>query len=215
MASCQYSDNFLFGQVSPNVGPLPYASSEAQARCMSNNEMRNASELAETSPFNGTIAATCNMSNPDTTGVELREQMQQLRSSESTSNLSHPDLPSVTAVEHQSNNEGQTANQSSQAPTQPVANHIELSNQDVLQPLHSPIDGAVDRLVRQASETRTASVPFVSNGLPLQTAPAVSSRMHPTFCHDPLQNEMERILKEKDQTAKVHEDMVSSCLLIY
>ncbi|KAK5830737.1 helicase protein MOM1-like isoform X1 [Gossypium arboreum] len=193
--------------VSPNVGPLPYASSEAQARCMSNNEMRNASELAETSPFNGTIAATCNMSNPDTTGVELREQMQQLRSSESTSNLSHPDLPSVTAVEHQLNNEGQTANQSSQSPTQPVANHIELSNQDVLQPLHSPIDGAVDRLVRQASETRTASVPFVSNGLPLQTAPAVSSRMHPTFCHDPLQNEMERILKEKDQTAKVHEEM--------
>ncbi|XP_040949489.1 helicase protein MOM1 isoform X2 [Gossypium hirsutum] len=193
--------------VSPNVGPLPYASSEAQARCMSNNEMRNASQLAETSPFNGTIDATCNMSNPDTTGVELREQMQQLRSSESTSNLSHPDLPSVTAVEHQSNNEGQTANQSSQAPTQPVANQIELSNQDVLQPLHSPIDGAVDRLVRQASETRTASVPFVSNGLPLQTEPALSSRMHPTFYHDPLQNEMERILKEKEQTAKVHEDM--------
>ncbi|MBA0594686.1 hypothetical protein Gorai_011582, partial [Gossypium raimondii] len=193
--------------VSPNVGPLPYASSEAQARCMSNNEMRNASQLAETSPFNGAIDATCNMSNPDTTGVELREQMQQLRSSESTSNLSHPDLPSVTAVEHQSNNEGQTANQSSQAPTQPVANHIELSNQDFLQPLHSPIDGAVDRLVRQASETRTASVPFVSNGLPLQTEPALSSRMHPTFYHDPLQNEMERILKEKEQTAKVHEDM--------
>ncbi|XP_039052332.1 helicase protein MOM1-like [Hibiscus syriacus] len=189
-----------------NVNSLPYASSEVHARCIANNEMQNASQAAEISTCTGAIDVTCNMSNPDATVVEVSEQMQQLRSSESTSNLSPPDLPFSSPVEHPSNNEGQTSNQSSQAPRQPVAYHIELSDQDVLQPLDSSIDGVIDGLVMQASETRTASVPSVSNGLPLWTAPAVSSRMPVTFYHDPLQNEMERIMKEKEQTNKVYED---------
>ncbi|GMI92128.1 hypothetical protein HRI_002882200 [Hibiscus trionum] len=146
----------------------------------------NASQAAEISPFNGAIDETCNVSNPDVTVVELTEQVQQLRSSESTSNLSPPDLPSVSAVEHLSNNEGQTSNQSSQAPRQPVANHI---------------NGVIDGLVRQASETRTAPIPSVSDGFPLQTTPAVSSRMP----DDPLKIEIERIKKEKEQTTKIHE----------
>ncbi|XP_039008890.1 helicase protein MOM1-like [Hibiscus syriacus] len=158
--------------------------------------MQNASLAAENSTFDGAIDVTCNVSNPDATVVEVSEQMQQLRSSESISKLSPPDIPSASAVEHPSNNEGQTSNQSSQAPRQPIANHIELSNQDVLQPLDSPIDGLV----------RSAPVPSSSNGLPLRTAPAVSSRMPMTFCHDPLQNEMERITKEKEQTTKVYKD---------
>ncbi|KAE8729490.1 putative Kinase family protein / peptidoglycan-binding LysM domain-containing protein [Hibiscus syriacus] len=177
-----------------DVDSLTFASSELQARCLANSEMQNASQAAETSPFSGAIDVTCDMSNPDATAVELTEQMQQLRSSESTSNLCSPDLPSVSAIEHQSN-EGQTANQSSQDPRQPMVNHIELSNQDVLQPLDSPIDGVIDGLVRQALETRTAPVPFVSNGLPLWIEPAVSSRMPITLYHDPLQIEMERIMK--------------------
>ncbi|XP_039052333.1 helicase protein MOM1-like [Hibiscus syriacus] len=193
-------------QVSRDFDSLTFASSEVQARCLSNSEMQNASQAAETSPFSGAIDVICNVSNPDATAVELTEQMQQLRSSESTSNLSPSDLPSVSAIEHQSNNEGQTANQSSHDPRQPVVNHIELSNQDVLQPLDSPIDDVIDGLVRQASETRTAPIPFVSNGLPLQTAPAVSSGMPITLYHDPLQIEMERIIKVKEQTTRIHED---------
>ncbi|GMI92127.1 hypothetical protein HRI_002881800 [Hibiscus trionum] len=169
---------------STDVDSLPCASSEVQARCLANSEMQNASQAAEISPFNGAIDETCNESNPDVTAVELTEQ---LRFSESTSNLSPPDLPAVSAVEHPSNNESQTSNQSSQAPSQPVANHI---------------DGVVDGLMRQASETRTGSIPSVSNGIPLQTAPAVSSRM----LDDPLKIEIERIKKEKEQTAKIHED---------
>ena len=200
------------------MGSLPYASSGIQARDVVNSETQNASQVVETSPSNGAIDVTCNVSNPDTPVAELREQMQQLRSAESTSNLSSPDLPSLIAIEHQPSNEGRTANQISQAPRQPVAHHIELSNQDVLQPLHSPIDGTTGGLVRQASETRTASAPSVSSGLPLQTVPAVSSRMPLPLYHDPLQNEMERIRKETDQTIKVHEDTVSvlfTCLFIY
>ena len=198
------------------MGSLPYASAGIQARDVVNSEMQNASQVVETSPSNGAIDVTCNVSNPDTPVAELREQMQQLRSAESTSNLSSPDLPSLIAIEHQPSNDGQTANQISQAPRQLVSNHIELSNRDILQPLHSPIDGAVGGHVRQASETRTASVPTVSSSLPLQE-PAVSSRMPLPLYHDPLQNEMERICKEKDQTIKVHEDRVSPLyfLLIY
>ncbi|KAE8696703.1 putative Kinase family protein / peptidoglycan-binding LysM domain-containing protein [Hibiscus syriacus] len=192
--------------VSTDVESLTFASSEVQARCLANSEMQNASQAAETSPFSSAVDVTCNVSNPDATPVELTEQMQQLRSSESASNLSPPDLPSVSAIEHQSNNEGQTANQSSQDPRQPVVNQIEISNQDVLQPLDSPIDGVLDGLLRQASETRTAPVPFVSNGLPLPTAPAVSSRMPITLYHDPLQIEMERIIKVKEKTTKIRED---------
>ncbi|GMI81867.1 hypothetical protein HRI_001856000 [Hibiscus trionum] len=188
--------------VSANVDSLPYASSEVHSGFFANNEMQNASRTAETSPFSGAIDVTCNVSNPDATVVELTEKMQQLRSSESTSNLFPPDLPSVSAVEHQSNNEGQTANQSSQVPRQPVVNHIELSNQDVLQPLDSLIDG----LVSQASETRTFPVPSVSNGLPLWTVPAATSRTPMTSNYDPLQNEMERIKEKMEQTTKIHED---------
>ncbi|KAK9022272.1 hypothetical protein V6N11_002552 [Hibiscus sabdariffa] len=170
-----------------------------QARCLANSEMQNASHA-------GAIDVTCNVSDPNVTVVELTEQVQQLRCSESTSNLSPPDLPSVSAVEHQSNNESQTANQSSQAPRQPLENHVELSNQDVLQPLDSPICGVIEGLVSLASETRTAPIPSVSNGLPLQTAPAVSSRMPMAMYHDPLQIEIERIMKEKEQSTKIHED---------
>ncbi|KAK8679012.1 hypothetical protein V6N13_144484 [Hibiscus sabdariffa] len=192
--------------VSANADSLPCAPSEVHVGSLANSQIQNASQAAETSPFNGAIDVTCNVSNFDVMAVELTEQMQQLRSSESTSNLSPPNLPYVSAVEHQSNDEGQTANQSSEAPRQPVDNHIELSNQDVLQPLDSPIDGVIDGLVWQASGTRAGSVPSVSNGLPLRTSPAVSSRMPMTLFHDPLQIEMERIMKEKEQTTKILED---------
>ncbi|KAE8675315.1 hypothetical protein F3Y22_tig00111678pilonHSYRG00044 [Hibiscus syriacus] len=254
-------------------------------------EMQNAPQAAETSTFNGAI-------------VELTESLRQMRSSESTSNRSPPNLPSVSAVEHQSNNEDQTAHQSSQAPRQSVANHIELSNQDVLQasdtreapvpsdsndqqvgvlcimnkeselpermnpvftnidflPYSSPEVAAVCRAnnkmqnTSQTAETSTfngaidvtrnvsnpnanvvelkvvsavehrpnngghnsnqscqapreAPIPLVSNVLPLRTAPAVSSRMPLTLYHDPLQIEMERIMKEKEQTTKIHKEM--------
>ncbi|KAK8679008.1 hypothetical protein V6N13_144480 [Hibiscus sabdariffa] len=182
--------------VTANADSLPYASSEVNAGCFANNEIQNASQAAETSPINGAIDVTCNVSYSDVTVVELRKEMQQLRSF---------DLPAVSAVEHQSNSEGQTAIQSSQVQRQPVANHIELSNQDVLQPLDSPIDGVIDGLVSQASETRTSPVAFVSNGLPLWTAPAVSSRTPMISRDDPLQNEMKRIMKEKEQITKIHE----------
>ncbi|MBA0827094.1 hypothetical protein Goarm_011895 [Gossypium armourianum] len=182
--------------VSPNVGSLPYASSGIQTRDVANNEMRNASQVAETLPSNGAVDVTCNVSNPDT---------QQLRSTESILNLS-PDLPSVSATEHQPSNDGQHANLISQAQRQSITNHIELSSQDVLQPLHSPINGTIGRHLRQVSETSTASVPSVSRGHPLQTAPPVSSRMPLPLYPDPLKNEMERISQERDQTIKVHED---------
>ncbi|XVF20260.1 hypothetical protein REPUB_Repub11eG0182400 [Reevesia pubescens] len=184
--------------VSPNVGSLPFASSEIQASDVANNETQNASQVAETSASNGAI-------DPDTPIVELGVQMQQLRSTESTSNLP-PNLLSVSATVYEPSNEGQNANLISQAPRQSVANHFELSNLDVLQPVHSPINGAIGGLTRQASETRTASVHPVSSGLPLQAAPAVSSRVPVPLYHDPLQNEMERICQEKDQIIKVHED---------
>ncbi|MBA0737359.1 hypothetical protein Gogos_010828 [Gossypium gossypioides] len=182
--------------VSPNMGSLPYASSGIQTRDVANNEMRNASQVAETLPSNGAVDVTCNVSNPDT---------QQLRSTESILNLS-PDLPSVSATEHQPSNDGQQANLISQAQRQSITNHIELSSQDVLQPLHSPINGTIGRHFRQVSETSTASVPSVSTGHPLQTAPPVSSRMPFPLYPDPLKNEMERISQERDQTIKVHED---------
>ncbi|KAK9022271.1 hypothetical protein V6N11_002551 [Hibiscus sabdariffa] len=177
--------------VSPDVDSLSYASSEVRTRCLANSEMQNASQAAEISPFNGAIDVTGNVSNLDVTVVELTEQVQQLRSSESTSNLSPPVLPSISAVGHPSNNEGQTFNQSSQAPRQLVANHI---------------DRVIDGLERQTSETRSALAPSVSNGLPLWTAPAVSSQMPMIKGYDPLQNEMERIMKEKEQITRVYED---------
>ncbi|PPR82048.1 hypothetical protein GOBAR_AA38667 [Gossypium barbadense] len=182
--------------VSPNVGSLPYASSGIQTRDVANNEMRNASQVAETLPSNGAVDVTCNVSNPDT---------QQLRSTESILNLS-PDLPSVSATENQPSNDGQHANLISQAQRQSITNHIEMSSQDVLQPLHSPINGTIGQHLRQVSETSTASVPSVSRGHPLQTAPPVSSRMPLLLYPDPLKNEMERISQERDQTIKVHED---------
>ncbi|XVF68548.1 hypothetical protein PTKIN_Ptkin11bG0011700 [Pterospermum kingtungense] len=160
----------------------------------------------ETSSSYGAIDVTCIVSNPGAPVLEPREQMQQLRSTESTSDLSPSDAPSVRAIEDQPSSEGQTVNQVSQAPRQPVADHIELSNQDVLQPLDLPIDGAIGGLVREASEIRTASAPSVSSGLLLQTAPTGSSQMPLPLYRDPLQNEMERIRRETDQTVKVHED---------
>ncbi|KAK8645588.1 hypothetical protein V6N13_119412 [Hibiscus sabdariffa] len=190
-SSEKFSDKSTLRKVSPDVDSLSYASSEVRTRCLANSEMQNASQAAEISPFNGAVDVTGNVSNPDVTVVELTEQEQQLRSSESTSNIFPPVLPSVSAVEHPSNNEGQTFNQSSQVPRQLVANHI---------------DGVIDGLERQASETRSSPVPSVSNGLPLWTAPAVSSQMPMIKGHDPLQNEMERIMKEKEQTTKVYED---------
>ncbi|TYH07445.1 hypothetical protein ES288_A08G234300v1 [Gossypium darwinii] len=182
--------------VSPNVGSLPYVSSGIQTRDVANNEMRNASQVAETLPSNGAVDVTCNVSNPDT---------QQLGSTESILNLS-PDLPSVSATENQPSNDGQHANLISQAQRQSITNHIEMSSQDVLQPLHSPINGTIGQHLRQVSETSTASVPSVSRGHPLQTAPPVSPRMPLLLYPDPLKNEMERISQERDQTIKVHED---------
>ncbi|KAE8667144.1 hypothetical protein F3Y22_tig00112443pilonHSYRG00114 [Hibiscus syriacus] len=110
--------------------------------------MQNASQTAETSTFNGAIDVTHNVSNPDAKVVEIKV---------------------VSAVEHRSNNGGQTSNQSCQAP-------------------------------------REFPIPPVSNVLSLRTAPAVSSQMPLTMYHDPLQVEMERIMKEKDQTTKIHEE---------
>ncbi|GLT56802.1 hypothetical protein SLA2020_298190 [Shorea laevis] len=62
-------------------------------------------------------------------------------------------------------------------------------------------EGHLSHASRHVSDTRT-----VSTNLPVQTAPAVSSRMH-FSSHDPLQNEMERIVKEAEQTIKIHEEM--------
>lgn len=64
---------------------------------------------------------------------------------------------------------------------------------------------------------RQASVPSVSSGLPIQTAPIASYQIHVPMYYDPFQYEMERIIKE-DQTIKVYKDTISAlftCLLIY
>ncbi|GKV01245.1 hypothetical protein SLEP1_g13811 [Rubroshorea leprosula] len=62
-------------------------------------------------------------------------------------------------------------------------------------------DDHLSHASRHVSDTRT-----VSTNLPVQTAPTVSSHM-PFSSHDPLQNEMERIVKEAEQTIKIHEEM--------
>ncbi|XVF46309.1 hypothetical protein PTKIN_Ptkin03bG0017400 [Pterospermum kingtungense] len=187
--------------VSPNVGYLSSASSGIQARDVSNSESRNASQGAETSASNGVVEVSCNVSNLDTPVVELREQIQQLRCTESNSDIYSPYLPSLIPMEISTG--GQT-NQISQDPRQPVADPVELSN--VLLPLHSTTVGTDAGLVRQASETRTASAPPVSSNFPLQTAPAGSSQMPLPLYPDPLQIEMEGICKQKDQTIKGHEE---------
>lgn len=212
-ACFQSNDNILFEQVSSNVGSLPYASSGIQTRDISNSETQNASQVAETSASYDAIEVNCNVSNPDTPVVEIRDQIPQLRCSESNSSLFSPHLPSLIPMEISIG--GQT-NQIYQDPWQLVADHVELSN--VLQPLHSTVVSAVAEPVRQASETRTASVPPVSSNLPSQTAPGGSSQMPLPMYRDPLQIEMERIYKEKNQAITGHEETVRvlyffACLL--
>ncbi|XP_062172135.1 helicase protein MOM1 [Alnus glutinosa] len=135
----------------------------------------------------------------------------QLPSTDSHSGNSASDLHSAGRVEHLPIFEGHTSSQFAQIPMQLVENPVELSEQAVLQPstsyaLHLPIDAPIGGLGTHFSDTRSMPIATEFSNRPVQTAPPVASRVPMLLYPDPLQNELERIRKETDQTIKIHED---------
>ncbi|KAK9280673.1 hypothetical protein L1049_014371 [Liquidambar formosana] len=128
-----------------------------------------------------------------------------------SSDHSLPDLPSASGIDHQSNSEGHISSQNAQTPTPLADNLAEVPNQALSQPLtrvqlNPQIDTPVGGFESRLSDTRTMPIVSDFNNRPIQTASTVASRM-PLHMHpDPLQNELERIRKEMDQTMKIHED---------
>ncbi|KAJ9698071.1 hypothetical protein PVL29_007263 [Vitis rotundifolia] len=102
--------------------------------------------------------------------------------------------------------EGGSSFQNAQTPTQLVDSSVELLNQAVSQSMtHLPVHQPIDTLAGGSDTRTTPIIPGLSNR-PIQTAPPVPLRMPLPLHSDPLQNELERIRKEIDQTIKIHED---------
>ncbi|GKV08328.1 hypothetical protein SLEP1_g19974 [Rubroshorea leprosula] len=83
---------------------------------------------------------------------------------------------------------------------QPSSSRGSPSNLNQLYELQPSNRGHLSQAPRHVSDTRTASTNH-----PIPAAPAVSSQT-PLPYHDPLQNEMERINREAEQTVKIHEE---------
>ncbi|XP_059626805.1 helicase protein MOM1-like isoform X2 [Cornus florida] len=110
--------------------------------------------------------------------------------------LNQLDVSLASRIDDQPSSEGCT--QSTEGPLHLVEHTSELPNQAFLQPcasleLHAPIDTPVSGFVRH---------------LPVHIASQVASGVPslPLYA-DPLQNELQRLCKEKEQAIKVHEDM--------
>ncbi|XP_038706805.1 helicase protein MOM1-like isoform X2 [Tripterygium wilfordii] len=88
-------------------------------------------------------------------------------------------------------------------------NRVEISNQPVLQSAtclapHLPIDAPAGGLGRPVSDIRNTSITSRNSNHPVQNASSFMPQMPPSY-HDPLQSEMERIHKERDQSIINHE----------
>ncbi|KAI4322283.1 hypothetical protein L6164_021994 [Bauhinia variegata] len=143
-------------------------------------------------------------SNNESLGIESREQGQLLPSAEQPSNQDLPNLPLANRIEHQPISEDNNLSR------QAISTSTEVPNQAVLQPAsnseldsYTPVGGF--RIL--SSDTRNMSIPMEYNSHPTQVASQSVSRTAPPLSRDPLQNEMERIRKETEQTIKFYADM--------
>ncbi|XP_065876396.1 helicase protein MOM1 isoform X2 [Euphorbia lathyris] len=125
------------------------------------------------------------------TDAPIVDHVLQMSSTDSAFSPNAMDLPSASEYDHPSGCEGNINTQSS--------TQMEHSNQAVS---HLPVQTHLGGSGMHLSDTRT--VPMSS--LSAQTGPA-SIRIPPmSFCHDPLENELERIRKETDLIISIHED---------
>ncbi|KAI4334375.1 hypothetical protein L6164_019075 [Bauhinia variegata] len=134
--------------------------------------------------------------------IEPSEQGQLSPPAECSSNHNPPNLPSHTRIEHQPIDEDNISRHA-------TLSSIEVPNQAVVQPASSSeLDSyaSVARFGTQSSDTRNMSTSEYNIHHPTQTASGSGSRTTPPLYRDPLQNELERIRKEIEQTVKFRED---------
>lgn len=148
--------------------------------------------------------------NQDTlqSGVHLAAEQLSSELGSSMQNFQTPTQLVEDSVEHPCR-EGGSSFQNAQTRIQLVENSVELLNQAVSQSItHSGMHQQIDTLAGGSDTRTTPIVPGLSNR-PVQTAPPVPLRIPQPMHSDPLQNELERIRKEIDQTVKIHDDTVS------
>ena len=141
------------------------------------------------------------------TGAHLATEQS---SSELGSSIQNSQTPTQLVEDSVENTcrEGGSSFQNAQTPTQLVESSVELLNQAVSQSVtHLAVHQPIDTLAG-GSDTRTTPIISGLSNRPIQTAPPVPLRMPLPLHSDPLQNELERIRKEIDQTIKIHEDTV-------
>ncbi|KAF8403081.1 hypothetical protein HHK36_011175 [Tetracentron sinense] len=176
------------------------------------DEVWNSLQQVEVPSLQSLDAVPSDQSNHDTLALQSVSQFQLPQSTDLPSaEHNQPDVPAHTGTQHWSTNEVHSSVRQAQVLTlPPVDASAELSNHSIEQPvthlpLHPPIDIPIDGYETHVSDLRSMStIPGFSNGL-VQTVPVMSWMPQPLYS-DPLQNEMERTHKEKEQAIKIHED---------
>ena len=138
-------------------------------------------------------------------------------SSELGSSIHNSEIPTQLveeSVEHPCR-QGGSSFQNAHTPIQQVESSVELVNQAGSPSVtHSVVHQQIDTVAGGSDTRTTPNIMGLSNRL-IQTAPPVPLRMPLHLHSDPLQNELERIRKEIDQTVKIHEDTVSFLTSIF
>ncbi|WCJ31754.1 Chromodomain-helicase-DNA-binding protein 1 [Euphorbia peplus] len=135
--------------------------------------------------------------NTDTPTVDHGLQMP---STESALSPNVMDLPSAGEYEHPSSCEG---NMNIESSTQMAGDQVEHPNQAVQSlAVETHLGGSGVHV----SDTRTVPISTGARNCSTQTGPAPVRIPPLSFCHDPLQNELERIRKETEQIISIHEN---------
>ncbi|KAG8658119.1 helicase protein MOM1 isoform X6 [Manihot esculenta] len=149
--------------------------------------------------------AVSNQTNSDAAVEENLQEMQLSPSTDSALCLDAAEFPVVSGIEHQPVRELHvTANMGDS--TQIVVDHGECSNEAVLQHATQLAHHLLSGSGMHVSDTRTVPISSGVNNRTVQTVPpAQNIPLLPSDC-DPLQIEMERICKEREQIISTHED---------
>ncbi|KAF8397710.1 hypothetical protein HHK36_016632 [Tetracentron sinense] len=195
-------------QVLPVGHSQPFISAGVQENNASSGDVQNSPQQVEVLSLQPINTVLCNPSNNDSMVVQPVLQKQLPVSTDPPfAEHDQPNAPVAEGIHHQLSNDGHTSVHQPQVPTQPLVEDLaELSNHSIPQPtthlrLHPHIDSPVRRSETHVSDLRSTCIIPELNNRPLQMAP-VTSHWHP----DPLQFEMGRIHKEREQAIKTHEE---------
>ncbi|GMG98857.1 hypothetical protein Nepgr_000697 [Nepenthes gracilis] len=194
------------------VGPLPVIQGNAMESCQPLNEIQDLEELVIEMHDNFTEGEASASHDQGVLHDEAGNILPTTVPESTLPTFSHnqQSLPSTSRPVDQLS-EGHTYHQSaltSMPPDQSPANLLHLSSLCLLDSATNPSFANSARSDALLPATRAFPALSESNNHPMQVSSPAFSRLAPPLFSDPLQNELERICREREQALKIHDEMM-------